>query len=132
MLEERRKDLLACLGFASLHDVDRTRGYGKLKATLLALQDDIAGAVEIDHPEMDAERRARWKLERELLPALEGFAIHWPTYLGRIALDCGCAVGRDAKGRPLLELGRLTGEQLRNFVMTAAKLVRSENHTKPF
>lgn len=68
--EERRHQLLADCGFASLHDVDRTAGFGRVKAALLTLCDDLDGAIEADHPELDQARRLRHKIAWHLLPAL--------------------------------------------------------------
>lgn len=86
-LEERRHDLLATLGFGSLHDVDRTAGFDAIKAALLTLQNNLDGAVEADHPEVGAARRFRHVLRTKIIPGLGLYVTEPEAYAAAIARD---------------------------------------------
>ena len=68
--ESRRKQLLADCGFRSLTVVDRTAGFGRVKAALETLCESVDGAIERDHPEIDEARRYRHLISWGLLPKL--------------------------------------------------------------
>lgn len=69
-VDAKRKEVLRSIGFASLTLVDKTHGFGKVKATLERLGDKVQGAIEEDHPELDVARRMRAKITGELIPLL--------------------------------------------------------------
>jgi hypothetical protein len=86
-IDIKRKALLAACGFGSLKDVDKTAGFDAVKARLLALQDDVDGASEVDHPEIGAARRWRQKIEDEIMPGIARFKEDAIGYAERIARD---------------------------------------------
>lgn len=121
VVDERRKDLLACYGFGSLHDVDRTAGFDAVKAALLALQDNIDGAVEVDHPEIGHRRRIERHLTHVIVPALG--AGGW-QYLAAIAVD---------RHFPMpLDLSTLSVDQLDQLLVTATKRLRARPSAQSF
>lgn len=85
--EDRRHDLLACLGFASLHDVDKTAGFDAVKAALLSLKDNVQGARESDHPEIGRARRYRHKIRTQILPCLALYVADPVAYATKIARE---------------------------------------------
>lgn len=86
-IDVKRKELLARLGFGSLHDVDRRAGFGRVKSELLALADNLRGAVEADHPEMDGARRKRYLITFELIPCLALYVEDPVGYVEQILRD---------------------------------------------
>lgn len=69
-IEQRRKSLLADCGFNSLTRVDRSAGFGRVKAALMTLCDNLDGAIEADNPSLDEARRLRHVITWELMPQL--------------------------------------------------------------
>lgn len=69
-IDQRRKSLLADCGFDSLTAVDKTAGFGRVKAALMTLCDRLDGAIEADHPEIDEARRLRHVITWDLMPRL--------------------------------------------------------------
>lgn len=112
-VEDRRKDLLACYGFASLHDVDRKAGFDAIKAALLALQDSVTGAVEADHPEIGEVRRIIWHIREKILPVI---GAGWPGYVTEIMQDRGWGA--------FVAWDVLTPAQLEGLVVTLSERAR--------
>ena len=69
-IDERRHEVLAKCGFESLTAVDRTAGFGRVKAALMTLCASVEGAIEADHPEADEARRLKHGITYDLLPQL--------------------------------------------------------------
>lgn len=93
--DAKRKDVLGRCGFSSLHDVDRSAGYGRVKAELESLAEKLAGAIESVKPELDEARRLHWRLNQDVL-CLQ-------LYLGEGSVAYVEAIARDKFDLPRLK-----------------------------
>lgn len=69
-IDQRRHEVLGRCGFESLTHVDRTEGFGRVKAALMTLCGSVDGAIETDHPEADEARRLKHVITYRILPGL--------------------------------------------------------------
>ena len=85
--EVQRKNMLSELGWKSLKDVDRTRGFDRLKGHLLRLSYRIPGGTEAAFPDVGEMRRHFGLIRADLLPRLASVHPDPEGYLGRILRD---------------------------------------------
>ncbi len=86
-IDAHRKALLSDAGFSSLTLVDRTAGFGAIKARLMTLCGSIDGAIESDHPEMDDARRKIHLIRHDLALCLSLYVEDPVAYIEEIVRD---------------------------------------------
>lgn len=84
--EAQRKLVLGKCGFTSLTLVDGRGGFDKVLALLGALANNLAGALELDHPEIGESRRSHFGL-REVAQCLAHYGVEAESYLQQIIND---------------------------------------------
>lgn len=130
-IDAHRKAMLAEMGFSSLTQVDRTAGFGRVKARLMTLCDSLKGAIEADHPEMDDARRKRHMIRHDLAPCLALYVQDPVGYIESILRDkfhipSNCAV--DLEALTILPSGS-SPSQLDQAVMTISARLNSLRST---
>lgn len=85
--ETQRKAVLQELGFSSLTKVDRTAGFDRLKARVLALQYRIEGAANEVFPANGAKRRHLHLIRDRYIPALADLVADPEAYVAAICRD---------------------------------------------
>lgn len=90
-VDQQRYAVLNGLGFSSLLRVDPRGGFDRLKAELERLAGQVRGAAEqaaaASGRDMGQERRLRYVLARELLPAVAAYFGDPRAYVGQIVAD---------------------------------------------
>lgn len=130
--ESRRKLLLADCGFCSLTLVDRTAGFGRVKAALLTLCDSIDGAIESDRPDMDEARRYRHVLTWDVLPKLARLPQMAQNPAGAIGYaEAICRAKFRLGAGWVFDLDDLDAGQLKQLLVTLTARLRGKQSSPP-
>jgi len=85
--ESRRRELIREIGFGSLTQVDRSAGFDRLKARVMALQYRIEGPLNELYPDLGDMRRHLHLIRSHYLPQLARLGVDPAAYVGEICRD---------------------------------------------